>query len=191
MNIFNFFIFLIGISLNSYASLFPIRPLNGSDMSDFRQVCELFNQEDVSQATGCNTTDICRMISEKKKGIYVAESLQDSQSYIVGIVVVSYWHKGLTNLGSIRPWSMILVDEVKDQDSISFDVIATHQDFRRQGIAKNMMNYIEDFGLAKNIPSLFLSVYKDNESALACYQAQGYQIWHQRNNSIRLIKKIS
>ena len=65
--------------------------------------------------------------------------------------------------------------------------VATHPQYRNQGIAMQLMQKIEAVCLSKNLQRLELWVIADNEKAVHCYQKAGFTEFA---NSIGFIKKI-
>ena len=53
--------------------------------------------------------------------------------------------------------------------------MAVSLDFRRMGIAKRLMDAIEQYGAGKKIESYFLEVRKSNSAAISLYAKMGYK----------------
>lgn len=69
--------------------------------------------------------------------------------------------------GMIVAW--LLVDEVH------IATLATHPDFRRQGIAQALLAYVLKVGMQAGAVSSFLEVRAGNEAAQALYRKFGYE----------------
>lgn len=53
---------------------------------------------------------------------------------------------------------------------------AVHPAFRRMGIAKALLDAIEEYAVEKGISRIDLTVWDFNEDAIAFYKASGYNI---------------
>lgn len=53
--------------------------------------------------------------------------------------------------------------------------LRVHPDYRKHGVGKKIMHFIEKFGKENNVDFIFLGCDKDNESARKFYYKMGYQ----------------
>jgi ribosomal protein S18 acetylase RimI-like enzyme len=188
MNKYNFYIFLISPLVLEAA--FNTRYLDRSNRSEITQVCQLFDQPDVREATAYNSTEMSQLIRGNKSGVIVTEFVDGKDSKIAGVLVVSYQLRALAGFGNLKAWNTISKDSVGSQDAISFDIMATDSDFRRKGVATKMMQYVEDYAVGQDVPFLILSVFKNNVPVLACYEQHGFKKWREGDIALSLKKDL-
>ncbi len=67
-------------------------------------------------------------------------------------------------------------------DEMQLHNIAVHPDYRGQGVARALMENVDQYGLDRNCDRILLEVRKDNEIANRLYLSLGFEEAHDREN---------
>ena len=98
-----------------------------------------------------------------------------------GIPVGAAWYRFWTDDNHIRGY-------IEEQTPAL--VIAVHSDYRGQGIAKQMIEWLVDHAAAQGIKKISLMVAKDNQ-AIQLYRKCAFLQYADRGDSVLMVRKVS
>jgi ribosomal protein S18 acetylase RimI-like enzyme len=164
-NKFLFVIIVCAAIIESYslAANFEIRALNYHDAQEIKEVCELFEDKDIQEMTGGKTSD-------SQMDLLSSYTLAEEQKYGKYFICRS--------VGEHKKVCGILTCVHSSEDGYAeYKAIGVHKDYRRQGIASLMMEYVENI-YVKKIPvqKILIGVFPQNVVAIKCYSKQGFYI---------------
>lgn len=158
-------VFLTGVCApkQSLNGQFEVRELNYYDTQEIEEVCQLFQDKDISEMTGgknfdnqMNLLSAYGQDEQQKHGKYFICKSIDEIKKVCGIVICTY------NL---------------EDGYAEYKAIAVHKDYRRQGIASLIMTHVEKVYIEPmSIKKILIGVFPQNLAAIKCYSKQGFYI---------------
>jgi ribosomal protein S18 acetylase RimI-like enzyme len=152
---------------NQGNSKIEIKVVNKDDAQEIKSLADLFIDKEIQQVIDWRPESIIANAQGFDDLVYIAKAAD----------------------GTVCGALMAVIDGETAATSSKMIIctVATHPQYRNQGIAMQLLQKIEAVCLSKNLQRLELWVIADNEKAVRCYQKAGFT---QFANSIGLIKKI-
>lgn len=182
-----FFISLInGFSCSSF-SVFDV---NKNDENELSQICALFEDTKNSRESFTDPEDISKMIHGDTYKTVVCKT-NTVPPVVVGVLSYVYRHKGMVEHGKNIAWKTLGSGYVKtNADAICYSIIAVHPEYRRQGVATELMQHTDKSCIALGMKNIILWVYKDNKRAIECYEKEGFSILEEGSLTKKMHKSL-
>ncbi len=148
-------------------SKIEIKVVNKNDDEEIKSLADLFIHKDIQQVIDWRPESILANAQGFDDLVYIAKAADGT---VCGALI-----------------AVIDGESAATSSKMIICTVATHPQYRNQGIAMQLMQKIEAVCLSKNLQRLELWVIADNEKAVHCYQKAGFTEFA---NSIGFIKKI-
>ncbi|MGG7142985.1 N-acetyltransferase family protein [Clostridium nigeriense] len=136
-------------------------------LSDYRNISSISKELHLYHVK--NRPDIYKEARKTIYRTYFNELLKDRE---IEILVITLDEK-IVGYAIVRYVDLKNVDLLKDKYFAYIDEICIREDFRRQGLGKNLFEYIYKLVKSKGVDTLELGVWSFNKSALEFYKAMG------------------
>ncbi len=171
-------------------SSFDVTELNPNDADEVQQVCALFKDEKTQNATLVDPEDMLRTISSKQYKTFVCKT-QTVPPVVIGVLRCVYQRNGLAEYPREIEWDYITSAYQKtDKDAICYATIAVHPEYRRQGVARALMQRADKFCIDFNMKNIVISANKSNVEAIDCYIKHGFKLFFQGKFTTKLHKVL-
>ena len=153
----------LSVGLYSSSVQFEVRELNYKSAQEIKEVCELFEDKDIQEMTGGKD-------SNNQMSLLSSYTQEDEQKYgKYFICKCTDEHKRLCGV-------LTCIHSLEDGYA-EYKAIAVHKDYRRQGIASLMMEYVENIYVRKlPVQKILIGVFPQNIAAIKCYSKQDFYI---------------
>lgn len=148
-------------------SKIEIKVVDKNDAKEIQSLADLFSDQEIQEKTHSTKAEMIANAQGVDDLVYIAKAAD----------------------GTVYGALMAVIDGESAATSSKMIIctVATHPQYRGQGIATQLLQKIEAVCLSRNLQRLELWVIADNEKAIRCYQKAGFTEFA---NSIGLIKKI-
>jgi len=182
-------LYVILAMANCYTySSFYVEEVRKDDKHDIAEVCLLFEDETNMLESCIDPKDISAIVHGDRYRTLVCKK----DSRVVGMLSFAYQEKGLEKCSRSVPWTNVRSGYRKtDADSIWYSSIAIHPDYRRQGVATELMKKAERFCIELGVKNIILWVYRKNRDAITCCEKQGFLVLEEVRDSYKMYKFLS
>lgn len=182
-----FFISLI----NSFSySSFSVFEVNKNDESELSQICTLFEDKKNRTESFTDPEDISKMIHGDIYKTLVCKT-NSVPPKVVGSLSYVYQRNGMEQYGSNIAWEDVNSGFIKtDADAICYSSVAVHPEYRRQGVATELMQHADNFCIKLGMKNIILWVYHKNTQAISCYEKQGFVVLDKGSFAAKMHKSL-
>lgn len=175
-----YLILLVFWSIRSLPAGFEIKELNLQDKVELDGLCALFAFPDNRIKTTADADEIRRLVYLPHNKTFISMT-KATPPVVIGMLMCQYARNELDpspRFYNFLDWDCFLSGRYKktEYDAINYGTIAIHGDYRRHGVASELMNKAEQFCVDNGIDNAVLSVFKSNHKALGCYKKQGFEV---------------